>query len=255
MVSMKELPANQQIVTLNEHILRDQGIELNRDAAILDFGCGSGRHVYEYLDHGYKNVFGYDIQKYIDLRDPADEMRFAFDAADRVTRIPFPDKHFDFVYSYSVFEHVIEQENAFREIARVLKPGGVSLHNFPSKWRPLEPHIFIPFGGAFRSYRYYSFWSMLGVGIKHGGGYSRVELAEQYAEYGKSGLCYPEGREIDRMLGRCFDRWSYVSEPFLRWSRGRSHYLYPLVRTLPILERVFRFLHTRVVLLEKAPLR
>lgn len=93
----------------------------------------------------------------------------------------------------------------------LVKPGGVSLHNFPSKWRPLEPHIFVPFDGTFRSYRYYRFWTMLGVGTKYGGGYTRLEMTEKYAEYGKSGLCYMEGRGIDWILSLCFDRWSYVS--------------------------------------------
>ncbi len=52
-----------------------------------------------------------------------------------------------FVYSTSVFEQVPEQELAFREIYRVLKPGGLSLHNFPSKWRPIESHMRVPLGG------------------------------------------------------------------------------------------------------------
>ncbi len=252
---MEELAANQQIVYLNERILKDHGVDLKRDETILDFGCGSGRHVYEYLDHGYENVFGYDVQQYLDLRDPADSSRFRFDETDRLTRIPFPDAYFDFVYSYSVFEHVLDTDRAFGEIARVLKPGGVSLHNFPAKWRPLEPHLFVPLGGAFRSHAYYRFWAALGIGTRLGGGYSRSELSAKYAEFGRTGLCYPEGDEIDAILAHCFDRHSYVSESFLRWSPGRSRYLYPLVRTIPMLEQVFRFLHTRVVLLEKAPLR
>ncbi len=252
---MDELPSNQQIVPLNEQILRDHGIHLAHDDFILDFGCGSGRHVYEHIDHGFNNVFGYDVQKYLDLRNPADEFRFKFDEADRITHIPFPDDHFDFIYSYSVFEHVLDQEKAFREIKRVLKPGGVSLHNFPAKWRPLEPHLFVPFGGAFRSYNYYRFWISLGIGTRLGGGCSRHELTERYAEFGKTGLCYPEGYEIDEMLDRCFDRYSYVTTSFVRWSPGRSRYLYPLIKTMPPVERIFRFLHTRVVLLEKAPLR
>ncbi len=45
-----------------------------------------------------------------------------------------PDGYFDFVFSISVFEHVEEGEQNFRnilgDIARVLKPGGLSLHCF-----------------------------------------------------------------------------------------------------------------------------
>ena len=52
-----------------------------------------------------------------------------------------------FVYSTSVFEQVPEQKLAFREIYRVLKPGGLFLHNFPSKWRPIQLHMRVPLGG------------------------------------------------------------------------------------------------------------
>ena len=80
---MKELAASQLVVPLNERILRDRGIELSKQDAILDFGCGSGRHVYEHLDHGYENIFGYDVQQYLDLRDPADASRFRLEECAR----------------------------------------------------------------------------------------------------------------------------------------------------------------------------
>ena len=249
MISLADI---QRVVPLNEGILSNCGISLAKNATILDFGCGSGRHVYEYLDSGRENIFGYDVQQYLALRDPADKFRFQLDTSDHITRVPYPDNHFDFVYSYSVFEHVLDQETAFREIYRVMKPGAVSLHNFPSKWRPLEPHLFVPFGGAFRSYRYYRFWTALGIGAKFEGETDAGKLARTYAEFGRTGLCYPTGHEIDTMLNRCFDSVSYVTKAFLRNSPGRSRHLYPLINAFPPLERLFRALHTRVVLLGKA---
>ena len=248
---MTSIDDNQRIVPLNNGILTDAGITLAENAMILDFGCGSGRHVYEYLDSGCANIFGYDVQQYLTLRNEADSFRFRLDLTDRLTRIPYPDNHFDFVYSYSVFEHVLDQEKAFHEIYRVMKPGAVSLHNFPSKWRPIEPHLFIPFGGAFRSYRYYRFWTALGIGAKFEGETDPRKLARTYTEFGQTGLCYPTGREIDAMLARCFDSVSYVTKAFLHWSPGRSRHLYPLIKMFPFLERLFRLLHTRVVLLGK----
>jgi len=48
-----------------------------------------------------------------------------------MTAIPWPDHTFDFVFATSVFEHVSDQGLAYREIHRVLKPGGRVLNIFP----------------------------------------------------------------------------------------------------------------------------
>src|SRR5260370_17684558 len=61
----------------------------------------------------------------------------------------WPADTFHFIFATSVFEHVADQELAYAEIHRVLKPGGAFLNIFPSKWRPIEAHINIPFGGVF----------------------------------------------------------------------------------------------------------
>ena len=49
-------------------------------------------------------------------------------------KIPFENNSFDLVISTSVFEHVFNKEEAFREIKRVLKKDGLAIHNFPSKY-------------------------------------------------------------------------------------------------------------------------
>jgi SAM-dependent methyltransferase len=45
------------------------------------------------------------------------------------TATDFPDGHFDFAYSFNVLEHIPGPERVFRECARVVKPGGVVLHD------------------------------------------------------------------------------------------------------------------------------
>ncbi len=47
----------------------------------------------------------------------------------------FPTDTFDYIYSNAVFEHIEDVDKAWREVARVLKPGGVTrigIHLFPS---------------------------------------------------------------------------------------------------------------------------
>jgi SAM-dependent methyltransferase len=46
--------------------------------------------------------------------------------------LPFPDSHFDAVFTYATHEHIPEIELALEEIVRVLKPGGVCL--FAPAW-------------------------------------------------------------------------------------------------------------------------
>ena len=69
---MREDPAAQPVVQFYDAILRSRGHVLSPESMILDFGCGSGRHTYEYLDAGFRNAFGYDVRNYVNLRSPED---------------------------------------------------------------------------------------------------------------------------------------------------------------------------------------
>ncbi|MHB1937803.1 MAG: class I SAM-dependent methyltransferase [Acidobacteriaceae bacterium] len=48
--------------------------------------------------------------------------------------IPFPDSHFDLVFSHGVLHHIPEIRQAQSEIARVLKPGGTLIAMLYAKW-------------------------------------------------------------------------------------------------------------------------
>jgi SAM-dependent methyltransferase len=76
---MIEDEAAQQVVTFYDAILKSRGVALAPDNMILDYGCGSGRHTYEYIDAGFRNAFGYDVQNYVALRSPSDREHFRFD--------------------------------------------------------------------------------------------------------------------------------------------------------------------------------
>ena len=167
---MLEDPSAQRVVELYDGILKSRGRALSPASVILDYGCGSGRHAYEFLDAGFPHVSGYDVQDYVKVRLPADRERFRFDPTSgdgteypAMTKVPWPDNTFDFVFATQVFEHVSDQELAYSEVHRVLKPGGSFLNIFPSKWRPIEAHINIPFGGVLTSRRYHQFCAALGI--------------------------------------------------------------------------------------------
>ncbi len=69
-----------------------------------------------------------------------------------VDRLPFPDASFDVVTANMVVEHLSDPETQFREIARVVKPGGVFVLHTPNadgystRLTRLVPERFLDFG-------------------------------------------------------------------------------------------------------------
>lgn len=53
-----------------------------------------------------------------------------------IEALTYPDESFDLLVSQDVMEHVLAPEAAWREMARVLKPGGVHVYTVP--WYPDE---------------------------------------------------------------------------------------------------------------------
>jgi SAM-dependent methyltransferase len=111
----------------------------------LDYGCGAGEIVGLLRSKGI-DASGCDV--YYHGGDVSG--RIAPDLAPHIYRmddgrIPFPDATFDAVCSNFVLEHVPDLAAVSREIARVLKPGGVIIHLFPDRavWR--EGHCDLPF--------------------------------------------------------------------------------------------------------------
>ena len=55
-----------------------KGIEVPKNARILDYGCGAGRRVYQ-LSMRAISRDGYDVFDYLKLRDPSDRQLFHID--------------------------------------------------------------------------------------------------------------------------------------------------------------------------------
>jgi SAM-dependent methyltransferase len=116
-------------------------------ARVLDFGCGSGRVVRLLRNAGY-DAYG------VDIRWPGADFYGDIEATELAPGVlryfepgqplPFPDDHFDVIVSDQVIEHVPELEATAAELDRILRPGGVCYHHFPSKMTLREGHIGIP---------------------------------------------------------------------------------------------------------------
>jgi SAM-dependent methyltransferase len=112
---------------------------------VLDLGCGGGRHAFEALRRG-ASVVALDADA-AELRGVAD-MVAAMQAAGEVpagagartvrgdaTVMPFEDGTFDRIIAAEVLEHIPGDQQALREIARVLRPGGQLAVTVPA-WLP-----------------------------------------------------------------------------------------------------------------------
>ena len=237
-------------------ICKEKGIEINNDSYILDFGCGDGNRVYQLLDSGFKNSFGFNKSNYMDrehnpakLRHPQDSQFFRFSNDDT---IPFPDLSFDLVISDQVFEHVQEQEKAFREIHRVLKEGGLSIHVIPAKWQIIEPHIYVPFGGLIKSYSYYFLWALVGIRSNWQIGLSAKETATRNLKYARESLNYLSCREYEVMMSEISFKYSWEDLAYMKTSfRPKTQKVATVSERFPIILRLFRLFVQRVLFLQK----
>ncbi len=151
---------------------------------ILDLGCGKGAFV-AWLGAQGHDAYGCDIAG-------SDASDFAPDPADGIRlraiqlqpyRLPFEDGQFDCVLSSQVLEHVMDYESTFREIHRVLKPGGISLHTFPSRHVLVEPHVFVPLASVIRSRAWLLLWALLGIRNRYQIGKPFREVARLNHDY------------------------------------------------------------------------
>ena len=127
-------------------------------------------------------------------------------------RLPFEDRSCDVVFSVTVLEHVMDYDTALAEIARVLKPGGISVHIFPSRWKPIETHAFVPFASVCRSYWWLYLWALAGIRNHFQAGLSARQTAEANARFLAEQTNYLTQGEIRAHAGRHFGECRFSEE-------------------------------------------
>ena len=89
---------------------------------ILDAGCGEGRFSRYFIENGY-DITGMDFsEEYV--RVAKKNLKKGKFVVGSVTRIPFKDNSFDYIFSVDVFQHIPDLEKALAETYRVLKKEG-----------------------------------------------------------------------------------------------------------------------------------
>jgi ubiquinone/menaquinone biosynthesis C-methylase UbiE len=123
---------------------------------VLEVGFGTGLSFLN-LHDTYREIYG------IDLTADIDAVKSVFDGIGvptqlrlgNVLEMPYPDQYFDTVLLISILEHLKpeDQEKAFSEIARVLKPGGQVVYGVPVE-RPFMVFMFRVMGVDIRTHHY-----------------------------------------------------------------------------------------------------
>jgi ubiquinone/menaquinone biosynthesis C-methylase UbiE len=93
---------------------------------VLEVGCGTGLLLRGIAPEA-ESAIGLDLSKgMIEMA----KKRGLTVVQGSITALPFPDDHFDVAYSFKVLAHVERIEEALREMARVVRPGGHVLGEF-----------------------------------------------------------------------------------------------------------------------------
>ena len=116
-------------VNANEFVDRFLSPHLDQlnNARILEAGCGPGAFLRvianNYTDH---QVTGIDIssERIQTANEKARELDNATAICANIYNLPFPDNHFEFIYSRFLFEYLQYPVAAAEELHRVCKPGG-----------------------------------------------------------------------------------------------------------------------------------
>ena len=111
---------------------------------VLDVGCGIGTYIRRFRQYT-DDVHGIEVE-------PERVAEASLELPNIVLAVgealPYPDDHFDLVFSNEVIEHVRDDRKTAQEMVRVTKPGGLIVLFAPNRLYPFETH------GAYFGKRY-----------------------------------------------------------------------------------------------------
>jgi SAM-dependent methyltransferase len=109
---------------------------------VLDLGCGGGRHAFEVYRRG-ADVVAFDLDPgeltpvtsmfggMLDAGEVSPQAGAGAVSGD-AGLMPFGDGAFDRVIAAEVLEHILDDQRAMNELARVLRPGGLAAITVPA---------------------------------------------------------------------------------------------------------------------------
>ena len=105
-------------------------------ARVLDVGCGIGTYVRRFRQFS-DDVHGVEVEPER-VAEASAELPNIVEG--RGESLPYPDGHFDLVFSNEVIEHVDDDRRTAAEMVRVTRPGGSIVIFAPNRLYPFETH-------------------------------------------------------------------------------------------------------------------
>lgn len=127
-------------------------VRLRSTDTVLDLGCGNGQHTLRAAPAVHA-IVGVDYDPKLLAVAAADARargvtNVRFTTGDLERTLPFPADAFDAVLALDVLEHLHQRDQAFREMRRVLKPGGrllIAVPNRETSWKRRLRSAGLPF--------------------------------------------------------------------------------------------------------------
>lgn len=173
---------------------------------LLEIGSGEGDFLVYASRNSELNVRGFDICEHAG-KDPDRSKRVkaklkcagldedAYVWLSSRDPLPFGDSSIDAAVSLQTIEHVEDLDKLFAEVYRLLVPGGLALHYFPSVEILIDPHSGVPLVHKYPRMRrrLLAFFSRLGIGkfrkYKREHGYSLDAFVDEFDGY-LSSMCF-----------------------------------------------------------------
>lgn len=95
-----------------------------KNSTILDFGCGEGRYIEEFLKVNPYKIVGIDISSYAIKEAKKKFPKAKLYALSGDEKLPIKNENIDFILAADVIEHIFDVSNFLLEMNRCLKKGG-----------------------------------------------------------------------------------------------------------------------------------
>lgn len=193
--------------SLVKNLLSHFNILSTAEFRALDIGCGYGGQLIALKQH-FKKVSGIDI---IQNRVKYSKKRVvgAKVVQGTVTKLPWPDCHFNLIICNDVFEHISydQQQLAATELIRVLKPGGFGFLAVPNRFQLIDEHSSVWFASWLPKTIRYLYIKAVRTNLNFTHCYER-------SGYGWKRLFTAQGLKVTLKASRIKEKWFL---PAQRW--------------------------------------